>query len=79
MLNEVVAVPEGLEPSTCRLEVGRSIQLSYGTTAALLRQRPRKFKCARCRFNGSRRSAGQSRNCRHNRPGVHSPFACAAL
>ncbi len=27
----VLAVPEGLEPSTCRLEVGCSIQLSYGT------------------------------------------------
>ncbi len=31
-----VATPEGIEPSTCRLEVGCSIQLSYGagTTCA---------------------------------------------
>ena len=28
-----LAIPEGLEPSTCRLEVGCSIQLSYGTGA----------------------------------------------
>ena len=28
-----MAIPEGLEPSTCRLEVGCSIQLSYGTVA----------------------------------------------
>lgn len=27
-----MATPEGLEPSTCRLEVGCSIQLSYGAT-----------------------------------------------
>ena len=26
-----LAIPEGLEPSTCRLEVCCSIQLSYGT------------------------------------------------
>ena len=30
--NKSLAIPEGLEPSTCRLEVGCSIQLSYGTT-----------------------------------------------
>lgn len=29
-----VATPEGIEPSTCRLEVGCSIQLSYGATWA---------------------------------------------
>lgn len=25
-----MATPEGFEPSTCRLEVGCSVQLSYG-------------------------------------------------
>ena len=29
-----LVIPEGIEPSTCRLEVGCSIQLSYGTTAS---------------------------------------------
>jgi hypothetical protein len=29
--NLELAIPEGIEPSTCRLEVGCSIQLSYGT------------------------------------------------
>ena len=28
-----VATPEGIEPSTCRLEVGCSIQLSYGAAS----------------------------------------------
>ena len=27
-----MVAPEGIEPSTCRLEVGCSIQLSYGAT-----------------------------------------------
>jgi hypothetical protein len=30
MLYEMVATPAGLEPATCRLEGGCSIQLSYG-------------------------------------------------
>lgn len=30
----MMAGPEGLEPSTCRLEVGCSIQLSYGPATA---------------------------------------------
>lgn len=38
LLKEVMAVPEGFEPSTSRLEGGCSIQLSYGTTLALLDQ-----------------------------------------
>ena len=78
MLNEVVAVPEGLEPSTCRLEVGRSIQLSYGTAAALLRQSQCNFKCAKPGFSGSRRSADWWRNCRRTRRAVYSWCVCAA-
>jgi hypothetical protein len=35
---KLLAIPEGIEPSTCRLEVGCSIQLSYGTADALLLQ-----------------------------------------
>lgn len=34
----LMAVPEGFEPSTSRLEGGCSIQLSYETTGALLDQ-----------------------------------------
>jgi hypothetical protein len=30
MLNNMLATPGGLEPPTCRLEGGCSIQLSYG-------------------------------------------------
>ncbi len=40
-----MAGPEGLEPSTCRLEVGCSIQLSYGPALpASLRQMLRACK-----------------------------------
>lgn len=42
-----MAGPEGLEPSTCRLEVGCSIQLSYGPALPVsLRQMPRARKRA---------------------------------
>lgn len=39
-----MAIPEGLEPSTCRLEVGCSIQLSYGTVTVLVKNRFAMFK-----------------------------------
>lgn len=39
LLKEVMAVPEGFEPSTSRLEGGCSIQLSYGTTRGSFRPR----------------------------------------
>lgn len=38
-----MAGPEGLEPSTCRLEVGCSIQLSYGPRTAARRAAPRRL------------------------------------
>ena len=53
-----LATPAGLEPATCRLEGGCSIQLSYGAERA-------KPTRVRSTFNATRERSGLARNCRN--------------
>ena len=64
-----LATPAGLEPATCRLEVGRSIQLSYGAIGLLFNRFARLGETApllsAARVNASRTEFDHIENCRN--------------